>query len=237
MDAIDRVIQTLEALDSAERPLSLPELQAAVGCPLSTLSATLRTLVRLGYIHHDRSRRTYMPTVLLAELGAWVATRHALEPLLQFRAQTIHKKIGGSVAIAHRNDLRLQYLFLASGDFLGSSVRIGTTRPLCRSGMGWVILSMLPDKAIQSIVRRSNEAAAGEDQIDLDVLLSTIERCRVDGYVYAEHVVRAGYAVVAMPIRTSREPLGISVSDVIGNIAPRREQIVDMMQEALAQSG
>src|SRR5262245_30010974 len=104
MDAISRVFQCLEALDAAERPMSATELQAELGCPLSSLALTLRGLVNLGYLHHDRSSRTYTPTVLLADLGGWVASRFALGTDLQAAMQAIRRSTGENVAAAHRND-------------------------------------------------------------------------------------------------------------------------------------
>lgn len=234
MDAIKRIFGCLEALDAAERPLSLTEIQAEVGCPTASLATTLRSLVALGYLHHDRSRRTYAPTVLLADLGGWVASRVAPGPDVQDAARMIRNRTGENVAIAHRNDIRLQYLYFLPGDDLSPAVRVGTTRLLCRAGMGWALLTFLNHRAIQSIVRRTNATLASEDRVDLEPLLAMVERCRSDGYVHAEHTLRAGYAVIAMPIRTAKSALAIGVSGPADRIRARRDDIVAAMRQALA---
>jgi DNA-binding IclR family transcriptional regulator len=233
MDAIKRVFGCLEALDAAERPLSLNEIQAVVGCPTASLATTLRSLVSLGYLHHDRSRRTYAPTVLLADLGGWVASRFAPGPAIQEAARAIRERTGENVAIAHRNDIRLQYLHFLPGDDLSPAVRVGTTRLLCRSGLGWALLAFLSNRAIQSIVRRTNATLASEDRVDLEPLLAMVERCRQDGHIHAEHTLRAGYAVIAMPIRGAKTGLAIGVSGPAERIRAKHDDVVAAMRQAL----
>ncbi|MGE4239056.1 IclR family transcriptional regulator [Ramlibacter sp.] len=233
MDAVNRVFGCLEALDAAERPLSLRELQDELDCPVSTLAMTLRTLVQLGYLHHDRSRRTYAPTVLLADLGGWVASRFAPGSNVIEAATAIRNRTGGNVAIAHRNDLRLQYLHFIPGKDLEPAVRIGTTRQLCRSAMGWALMSFLTPRAIHSIVRRTNASLPSEDRVDAEPLLALVEECREAGYVLGENMHRAGYSVIAMPLKTPGMELAIGVSGRADQIKRTREKILDAMRGEL----
>ena len=233
MDSINRVFGCLEALDAAERPLSMGELQTEVGCPLSSLAATLSALVRLGYLHHDRSRRTYAPTVLLADLGGWVASRFAPGKNIIEAAQTVRAATGENVAIAHRNDLRLQYLYFLPGKDMEPAVRIGTTRLLCRSALGWALLFFLNNKTIESIVRRTNTTLPSEDRVDLVPLMAVIERCRTSGFVQAENMQRAGYGVIAMPLKVKNNNLGMSVSGPAERISRKQEDIVAEMNRAI----
>ena len=214
--------------------MSLPEIRAEVGCPTASLATTLRTLVNLGYLHHDRARRTYTPTVLLADLGGWVASRHAPGPAVQEAARTIGERTGENVAIAHRNDIRLQYLHFLPANDLSPSVRVGTTRLLCRYGLGWALLASLGNRAILSIVRRTNASLASEDRVDLEPLLAMVERCRRDGFIHAEHTLRAGYGVIAMPIRSSQTALAIGVSGPAERIRKQHDDIVAAMRHALS---
>jgi IclR family KDG regulon transcriptional repressor len=233
MDATNRIFRSLEALDAAERPLSLNEIQREVGCPLSSLAATLRTLVTIGYLHHDRSRRTYVPTVLLADLGGWVASRFAPDAAVRDAARAICDATSENVTVAHRNDLRVQHLYFVPGKDLVPSVRTGTTRLLCRSALGWALLTFLSTRAIQSIVRRTNAALPSEDRVDLEPLLAIVNQCRSDGFIHGEHLQRAGYAVIAMPIRTSKSELVVGVSGYADRIRKNEVGIRAAMRRSL----
>ncbi|MDO8277936.1 MAG: helix-turn-helix domain-containing protein [Burkholderiaceae bacterium] len=233
MDATNRIFACLEALDAAERPLSMRDLHEQVGCPLSSLALTLRSLVQLGYLHHDRSRRTYTPTVQLADLGGWVASRFAPGSAVVEAAQAIHRATGNNVAIAHRNDLRLQYIHFIPGKNLEPSVRVGTTRLLCRSGLGWALMTFLTPSAIQSVVRRTNATLPSEDRVDLEPLLAMIEKCRSNGYIRGDNMQRAGYSVLAMPFKTMKTEMVIGVSDLTERIAQKQAQTVALMRKEL----
>src|SRR5262245_38260652 len=212
MDSANRIFACLEALDAAERPLSLVELQREVGCPTSSLAATLRSLVALGYLHHDRSSRTYAPTVQLAELGGWVTSRFAPAASLQKAARDIAAKTGLNVSIAHRNDIRVQYLYFAVGKGREPAVRVGATRLLCRSGLGWALLTFVNNRAIQSIVRRTNQVLPADDRVDVEPLLSIVQAARAEGHVHSEHTLRPGYAVIAIPLLSGKSQLAMGVS-------------------------
>jgi DNA-binding IclR family transcriptional regulator len=238
MDAANRIFGCLEALDMAERPLSLNELQREVGCPMSTLAVTLRTLVQLGYIHHDRSTRTYAPTVLLAGLGAWVATRFAPPVELQHAARAIAARTELNVIIGQRNDIRVQYLdFIAGKDMDGKNmdnqVRAGTTRLLCRSALGWALLTYFNTRAIESIVRRTNASLPTEDVFELDSMLAIVEKTRRDGFVRSENVLRVGYGMIAMPVPHIKQQLSIGVSGRNAVIASKEHSLVEIMSTML----
>lgn len=234
MDSTNRIFRCLEALDAAERPMSLPELHAQIPCPRSSLAATLRSLVGLGYLHHDRARRTYSPTLLLADLGGWVATRVAPSADVLLAARAIRDTTGCNVAIAHRNDIRLQYLHFLPGYGLEPAVRVGTTRLLCRSVIGWALLSMLHSRVVQGIVKRTNATLASEDRVDSGPLLAMVERCQTDGYVSGESLARVGYHAVAMPLRMPNVDLAIAVSSRSSELAGRQSEVADIMKDALA---
>ncbi len=235
MDALNRIFSCLEALDAAERPLSLTEIQHELGVPTSSLAVTLRSLVIAGYLHHDRSTRTYAPTILLAELGGWVASRYAPGRTTLAAAQAIAERTGENVAIAHRNDIRLQYLTFIPGKNLSPTIRVGTTRLLCRSGLGWALMTFLTQRAIESVVRRTNTTLAAEDLIEIGPVLAMVDTCRKEGYVRALHTIRTGYGVIAMPLRDVKLKLAIGVSSYAERLVTQEENIVSVMREVLAE--
>lgn len=236
VDAANRIFGCLEALDAAERPMSLNELQHEVGCPMSTLAVTLRTLVQLGYVHHDRSTRTYAPTVLLAGLGGWVATRFAPPAQLLHASRVIARQTQLNVIIGHRNDIRVQYLDFISGKDMEHQIRPGTTRLLCRSALGWALMTFYNARAIQSIVRRTNASLPTEDALEAESILSLVDRCRRDGYVRSENVLRIGYGMIAMPVPYIKQHLAIGVSGRNEALVRAEARTVELMNQAFSET-
>lgn len=234
MPAVASIFSCLELLDELEQPLSLPEMARSLCLPESSLAATLRALVQLGYLHHDRSSRTYAPTMRLAELGGWVASRYALDPALRQAAATISQRVGENVVIAHRNDIRLQYLHFENAEKHAPVAKVGTTRLICHSGLGWALLSFMSNRAIHSIVRRTNAVLTSEDAVELASVMQVVEACRRTGHVRAEHTIRIGFGVIAMPLRFVRAELAIGVSAAAARVRDGEAEIVEIMRSTLA---
>lgn len=213
--------------------MSLPEIAAGIEEPVSSIAADLRALVQLGYLHHDRSMRTYAPSVRLAQLGGWVASRYAIDSSLTAAAAAIGATTGENVAIACRNDIRMQYLHFVPGHELAPVVKIGTTRLLCHAGLGWALLATLNARSIQSIVRRTNALLAAEDMVEISAIEAVVETCRRTGYVHAEHTVRVGYGVIAMPLAPERGRLAVGISGPVDRLRQNETTIVSEMRRAL----
>ena len=70
MQAVERIFSILQLLDDVEQPMGLIEIRRQLGYPESSTAAILSALATAGYLRHDRSTRTYAPTIRLAHLAA-----------------------------------------------------------------------------------------------------------------------------------------------------------------------
>ena len=81
-----RALAILEYFDEIMRPAAAVEIRTRLGMPPSSASALLRSLVNLGYLHYNASRRTYRPTLRVGLLGEWTQNKYlgsrSLHPLL-----------------------------------------------------------------------------------------------------------------------------------------------------------
>jgi DNA-binding IclR family transcriptional regulator len=234
MKSIQRTFSCLQLFDEFERAAGMVEITQHLGYPASTVALILKSLVAEGYLHHDRSTRTYRPTVRLAQLGAWVGTRFAPDQALQEVAARVNKQTGEMVSIAARNDIRVQYLFILRGQQEALSVSAGSTRLLCRSGLGWALLSFLDRHALVSVLRRTNAMLPAEDRVDVNAMHDIADRCREVGYVFAEHTVRPGGGVIALPVFTSRMQFAIGVHGQAARLRKSEQEIVALMKKELA---
>lgn len=234
MKSIERTFACLQLFDEFERPAGMVEITRHLGYPASTVALILRSLVAEGYLQHDRATRTYRPTVRLAQLGAWVGTRFASDQALQEVAARVNKRTGEMVSIAARNDIRAQYLFILGGRQEALSVSAGSTRLLCRSGLGWALLSFLDRHALASVVRRTNSMLPAEDRVDVVAMQGIADRCREEGYVFAEHTVRPGGGVIAVPVFTSKMQFAIGMHGSAARLRKSEQKIVALMKKELA---
>ena len=201
-----RVFEILEAFDAVQRPMALKEFVQMLGYPASSASALLKSLVVLGYLDYDRRSRTYMPTMRVASLGNWV--QHAL--FGEGEVLPLMKKLsdftGETITLAVQSDLFVQYVYLIPSRLpIWYKVPIGMTRPIARSGIGWLMLGLRTDEEIEHIVRRINfRAQSPADRTSLDILMPEVEKGRRNAYIFSKHTLEPGAGCIAMLLPEQR---------------------------------
>ncbi len=234
MQAVERIFSILQLLDDVEQPMGLIEIRRQLGYPESSTAAILSALATAGYLRHDRSTRTYAPTIRLAHLAGWVTSRAAPVPAIDRAMSEIRERTGETVGLGYRNDIRMQYLRFIDGKHPPThGVKEGTTRLLCRSGLGWALMSFLSKRAIESIVRRTNASVAAEDMIDVESINLVVEKCKRDGYVLAQHTVRLGFGVIAAPLYSQQEHYAVGVHAPVGVLAEREIEMSGILRDVL----
>src|SRR5690606_10382757 len=137
-----RTLKVFEAFAAHPEPMTLSELSARVGSPLSSCLLIIRTLLGRGYLHMAGRHQSYYPTPRLLDLALQIARHDPLLekalPLLQrFRDQT-----GETITFAKRQGDKLIYLASAESN---RTVRVvvppGTLRPLHSTATGKALLS------------------------------------------------------------------------------------------------
>ena len=155
-----RAFRVLELFERERRELRLGEVTAILGLPASSAAALMKSLVVLGYLQYDRSKRAYLPTMRMAVLGNWIEPTLFGSSDVLSRASELHAETGLVVVLAVRSDLYAQYIHLVHrGGPLSLRVSPGELRPLARSAMGWLLLSLIEDTDVRALVRRINYLA------------------------------------------------------------------------------
>lgn len=231
-----RIFEILEYFDEAQRPLSLRDFTRRHGYPPSSASAVLKSMVVLGYLDFDRDSRTYMPTMRIVELGAWVERalfgEGSVIPLMNF----VTRETQETTSVATQSDLYMQYIHVVpSPQTIQFSITPGTIRPIARSGLGWLLLSARPDDGIEKLVRRIN-VEPSEERVDLPELMERIREIRARGYVLSLHTVTAGAGVIGVlrPGRRNGRTLAIGVGGPVDRLVSQEDQIVDTLRIGIA---
>ena len=228
-----RVFEVLEYFDAVERPLSLKEISTRFDYPPSSASVLLKTLVQLGYLEYDRYTRTYMPTMRIHGLGAWVKNSMFGSHIIAL-VDYVVEGTGETVSIGTQSDLFMQYIHtVPSPRAIRLSIKPGTIRPLARSGLGWLILSSRSDQEIEELVRRINaELPSDAGKTELGSLMEVIRQIRGDGYVMSQHTVTEGAGVIGMliPERRHGRVLAIGVGGPVVRLTEKKESILQILR-------
>lgn len=201
----ERTLRVFEYFDRVERPAGVMELAEALDMPRSSTAALVALLVQMGYLSHDRIARAYMPTMKLAQTGLWVEPalmgndRDKLVPLLHDLA----RKVDETVVLAVQDDLFVQYVHvqLAQRPVMYFQ-RAGARRPMCRSAVGWALLSMHDDVEVKQLVQRHNQYAGDKPLNEKDVIAHVIEARKL-GYAFSRQAYLPGVGMLAMPMRSA----------------------------------
>ena len=73
-----------------------------------------------------------------------------------------------------------------------------------------------------------------EDRVAVAAMQAICEQCREDGYVFAEHTVRPGGGVIAMPVFTNRMQFAVGVHGATLRLQKNKLKILDVMKKELA---
>ncbi|MGO4837932.1 IclR family transcriptional regulator, partial [Rhizobiaceae sp. 2RAB30] len=181
-----RAIEILEYFMGVRQPRAMSEIALALGYPQSSATVLLKTLVTLGYLNFDRRERVYFPTPKVTSLGDWVPRALFGSSRVLDAMRDVHAATGEGVGISTKNDVYLQYVQnMQSVHPLRFVIPEGTLRPLTQSGIGWTLLSTLPDDKIDNIVRRANIASEKPLRVTVPSILEKVREIRQKGYCYS----------------------------------------------------
>lgn len=158
--ALEKGLEVLEVLANTAEPLSLSQISDMTGKTTSELFRTLNCLVDNDYVSREDVSGKYLLTLKLFEL----AHRHSpLDHLLQAATvpmQELARKLKESchISIIRRN--RLLVLAQAnSPNKVRISVSVGATFSAANTVSGRLLLSVMPDDAIESILVEDRDYA------------------------------------------------------------------------------
>src|ERR1700712_2218160 len=156
--SVKRVFEVLEYFEEVCKPLSLVDIATHFRYPTSSAAAMLKSMMLLGYLNYDAKGRTYMPTLRLAELGAWAQAAFLHEDHLLAAIRDLSTRTGETVSVGMQSDIYAQYLHVAypENEVLQFRVKAGTLRLLTSSGFGWLLLSPYDDSQVELLWRRVN---------------------------------------------------------------------------------
>jgi Transcriptional regulator len=234
---IHRGLEVLELFAVEQRALTVGEVSSKLGYPQSSTSVLLHGLSDLGYLQHNRHERTFIPTLRVSFLGMWMHQRVLAEGSLLDFMETLATHSGHVAMLATQNGLYAQYIHIVSARSSRVGLKPGLLRPICRSAVGKVLLSALPDQDVARIVRNANAIDSSfPTHVDIQQLLIELNECRRTGFAFSRDSVSNGASVIAakVPVEIDGQPLAVGIGVHTWELEQLREVIVKLLTDTLA---
>jgi len=233
-----RALQILELFDILHRESCVVEISELLGFPQSSTSMLLRSLVSMGYLHHNPLSRTYKPTMRVALLGTWVDQGVIEDGDLLLLMKRLNQETGMAVVLAARSGLFARYIHVIQATVTARLYVVqGSMRSLTRSGVGYAMLSQMPDPDVRRIAVRINaEAKAEVERTHICELMQEIESVRRKGYALTTNLVTLGAGMLAIPLPDLRDgsaPLVIGLGGMSENLREHEADFAKILQQAI----
>ena len=214
-----RVIGIFELFEAERRPLKISEIVERLGVPQSSVSTLMKTLIAQGFMDFDPDTRQFRPSARLAFLGHWALGAPDSIEQVQSVMRRLADETGESVLLGAQNGLMMQYLsVIDSPQALRFSLRPGLMRPIHKTGLGIMLMTVKSDAEIGRLLRRYNleHGQDGSYAVEAEVR-SMVAAARKQGFFRTESLMTPGAGVIAallpLPVRGRYLGLGIGGPD------------------------
>ncbi len=213
-----RAFEILEYFDKIRGPLRLKDFCAAFGYPMSSAEELLKAMVHHGYLMFDPSRRSYLPSMRVASMCAWVPDMISRQGRLYQAMQEINDVTGEMVAVSGINDLHSEVIDMLPASVPDPSFQVNDyfyRCPMVASGVGCVWLSEESEDKVERIYRRS--AARGlfnRKRLPLASVIAKVKSLRGQSIVTLDSfwLENASMICTVVSIAEQRQRIILSVS-------------------------
>jgi IclR family transcriptional regulator, pca regulon regulatory protein len=220
---------------SAERPvLGIANLADELSMSRSTTHRYASTLVALGYLEQDQSRR-YRLAPRAVDVGMSVLDSMALRAKAHEHLRELREQTGRTVSLAVLDEADVRYVDRLRGWRRGQhaadlNLGAGARLPLHCSAMGKVLLANLPADERDRVIGELELKRRGPNSItSKKALRAELERVRAEGIAVGDEELAPGVRTLAAPV------IGLDgeVAAAIGIPVPADEFTRGQLQEAL----
>lgn len=222
VEGLARGIAVIQAFDAETPELTLSDVARRTGLSPATARRSLHTLMQLGYVRCV-SRRFLLTPKILTIGSAYLRSAHIEDALLP-ELRRLVKIFGDAASVAVLNGDGI--LYVAHHSEQGGTRPVagtGVTYPAFATSLGRVLLSGLPDEAVQRYLRAAPlRRLTDVTETDPDTLLETVRAARGAGYAIVVDQLAYGVSSIAVPIFVGPGRLiaAVNSSGYTGRLSP-----------------
>lgn len=202
LKSVEKALQVLEAFSINIPELSAGELEEKLSLPKVSIYRFLRVLLKRGFIMQNSQTRKYRLGIKVFELGSVVLRNMELRKAAFPLIEDLSKRSGETVHLGVLDGNEVVSIEGSESDYsLRISLLIGKRVSLHSTGIGKAILSFLPDKEIDEIIRNKSLPPFTINTItNLKLLMNELRLIREQGYAVDNEENELGIRCVAAPI-------------------------------------
>lgn len=233
-----RVLEILEYFAQSVPKASVVQVANALAYPQSSTSVLLSSLATLGYLRFDAGERTYSPTLRVMLLGSRLQDELFAGGSLVSVMERLRQRTGQTVMIGLRQGIHVRFIFSLRGkDPAALRYPVGVLRPVCRSAVGKMLLSALPDAQLLRVARHANaQEPVSENRVSTRELLDEIAAVRKNGWAMTVDYPLPNRATLAvsLPEMPEQPPMALCIGSRKATMLARHGQFLGELQRACA---
>ncbi|HWR85564.1 MAG TPA: IclR family transcriptional regulator, partial [Rhodoglobus sp.] len=172
-----RTLEVLEMLAGEQHPMTLSEIAARLGLPVSSLHQLLKTLVARGWLSVNGTAYSIGVRALLT--GMTFIERDPVVQAMKPVLSALRTELGETVHLARLDGGRVVYLLSRESEHqLRMVSRVGQSLPAHATALGKAALSRLRDDDIRSRFPNGLERVTDNTITDMDALLENLRQSR-----------------------------------------------------------
>lgn len=230
-----RVLEILELFSDRQEGLTVGQIAGCLGYPQSSTSMLLHSLVRMAYLTFDASERTYFPTVRTAMLGGWLCDDLRPKGSITQTMRELQRATGQTVLLGVQCGIALQYASVLRGASQRGGASANSVRPLYRTALGRVLLSLKTDAEVAPILRRANAEAENPARLDVKSALVEIQQFREEGYAWSlgSMVPGRGAVAICLPVHRVHHAVAIGIAGPLEILREQRANLATLLREVV----
>jgi DNA-binding IclR family transcriptional regulator len=231
---LTRVFQLLRIIaDAGETGLRVPEICQKLDIHRVSAHRLLKSLTELGYVE-QATNLSYHLGVEAWSLGV-AASRRFIRPDLAAALRRVSDATEECVFLMRRTGNVGVCIAMQEGTFPVRSfvIRVGTRRHLGVGGSSVAILSGLPPKEADHVIRQ-NSPEYRNFGLTADKVRIVVREAREQGFAYSPGIVVPESHTVAVPLQLTANPstmMSISIVSLESRLVePRRQELASLLQ-------
>lgn len=224
---VAKVLDILEHLGAASRPVTVSEVAMMTGINVSTAHRLLQTLARRHYIEQSQETRAYSLGPKVFELSSAYARNMDLRSVAQPFVEQLRDKIDETAHLAVLSDREVVEVFTATG-YRPLTVSGGTGRrePASCTATGKAMLAFLTERELDDFLANAVLPAKTQRSItDPKQLVAELARIRKVGFALDEQEWSDDVWCIGAPIRNGSGRVVASVSVAMPKVRFRKEKV------------
>lgn len=214
--SVDKVLDVIEIMSKAGRPLQLNEIAAMCGMPQSTVYRLVNALLKRGYVIQDKGTSQYLLSLQLSYIGDMVRAnmdiRYVAHPYME--KLSIELQNVAYLALPQGGELVYIDMVCPPMSVLDRLPFVGKHVPLCFGGIGRNILSDYSESELNDYFASLPENLLASANVTEEAIREDLKSIRKKGYcVSALNIFGNGNGSISSGIRdyTGRIIAGISM--------------------------